>query len=196
MAKVGLSKPFYALYAAAAGVVTYSNGASMGKAVNAEIEPDDSNTTIFYADNGPAESANIFSGGTLTLEVDRLSADVVGALLGITPGSSTTPVGTTLDFAAEATIPYVGVGLIAKSIVDNTPVWMSIILTKVQFKMPTLDMSTQGEDIEFSAHELEATILRDDTTNANWMRWGYFSTETNAETWIKGQLSITAATTE
>ena len=191
MAKVGLSKPYYALYEAENQTVTYSAGASFGKAVNAEIEPDDSDATIFYADNGPAESANIFSGGTLTLEIDRLNATVVGAILGITPGSSTTPVGTTLDFSADQTIPYVGVGLIAKSIVDNTPVWMGIILTKVQFRMPTLDMATQGEEIEFSANELEATIMRDDTAAANWMKWGYFDTEVNAETWIKNTLSIT-----
>ena len=196
MAKVGLSKPFYAMYTAAGQVVTYSNGGSMGKAVEASIEPDDNETTVFYADNGPAESARIFSGGTLTLNVDRLDSSVVGALFGITPGSSTTPVGTTLDFAADAAIPYVGVGLITKSVVENTPVWMAVILTKVQFVMPTLDLETQGEDIEFTANELEATILRDDTAAANWMRWGYFTTEANAEAWIKGQLSITAATTE
>ena len=195
MAKVGLSKPFYAIYGAENGSVTYENGGSMGKAVDAEIEPDDSDSTIFYADNGPAESANLFSGGTLTLNVDRLDSGVVAAILGITPGSSTTPAGTTLDFGAETVIPYVGVGLIAKSIVDGSAVWMGIVLTKVQFRMPTLDLSTQGEEIEFTANELEATILRDDTTNHNWMMWGYFTTEANAETWIKGQLSIAAATT-
>ena len=108
---------------------------------------------------------------------------------------STTPSGTTLEFGAETVIPYVGVGLIAKSIVDGNQVWMGIILTKVQFKMPTLDLETQGEEIEFTANELEATILRDDTTNGAWMRWGYFGSEANAETWIKGQLSISTTTT-
>ena len=80
MAKVGLSKPFYASYAASNGSVTYSNGGSMGKAVSVSIEPDDNDTTKFYADNGPAESAQIFSGGTLTLEIDRLDSTVLGAL--------------------------------------------------------------------------------------------------------------------
>ena len=195
MAKVGLSKPYYAKYAAANQVVTYSNGASMGKAVDANIEPDDTDAVVFYADNGPAESANMFSGGTLTLNVDRLDSTVVGAILGITPGSSTTPTGTTLDFGAETAIPYVGVGLIAKSIVNGSAVWMGIILTKVQFKMPSLDLETQGEDIEFTANELEANILRDDTSSHNWMKWGYFSTEGDAELWVKAQLNISAATT-
>lgn len=194
MAKVGLSKPYYAKYAAANQVVTYSGGAAIGKAVNATIEPDDNDTEIFYADNGPAESMQVFSGGSLTLEVDRLNASVVGDLLGITPGSSTTPSGTTLDFSAEAVVPYVGVGLIVKNIVDNAQVWMGILLPKVQFVMPSLDLSTQGEEIEFSGNELEATILRDDTSSASWMKWGYFTTEANAEAWIKGLLSITVTT--
>ena len=196
MAKVGLSKPYYAKYAAANQVVSYTSGAAMGKAVNASIELDDNDAEVFYADNGPAESAQIFSGGTLTLEIDRLDFDVVGALYGITPGSSVTPVGTTLDFAADAVIPYVGVGMIAKSIVDNTPKWMAILLPKVQFVMPSFDLSTQGETIEFSGNELTASILRDDTSTGKWMRLAEFESEADAETWIKTALSITAATTE
>ena len=195
MAKVGLSKPFYAKYAAANQVVTYSGGASMGKAVSAEIEPDDNDTNIFYADNGPAESAYIFSGGDLTLELDRLDMTVVADLFGITPGSSTTPTGTTLDFSADAVIPYVGVGLIVKNIVDNTAKWLAIILPKVQFVHPSFDLSTQGEEVEFSGNELKAKILRDDTSSANWMKHGLFSSEADAETWIKAFLSISAATT-
>lgn len=192
MAKVGLSKPYYARYAASNNVVTYSNGGVMGKAVNAAIEPEDSETEFFYADNGPAESASVFNGGTLTLEIDRLLADVLGSLYGITPGSSTTPVGTTLAFPGNLVVPYVGVGLISKSIVDGTPVWMAIILPKVQFNIPSFDMATQGEEIEFSGNELTAAILRDDTVNANWQQLGWFQSEADAETWIKAYLSITA----
>lgn len=192
MAKVGLSKPYYAKYSATAGVVTYSNGGVMGKAVNASIEPEDSDNEVFYADNGPAESAQVFNGGTLTLEIDRLLADVVGDIYGITPGSSTTPTGTTLNFSGNISVPYVGVGLIAKSIVDNTPVWMAIILTKVQFQIPSFDLATQGEEIEFEGNELTASILRDDTTAADWMKLGWFSTEADAETWIRSGLSISS----
>lgn len=195
MAKVGLSKPFYAKYTAAGQVVTYSNGASMGKAVSADISPNDNDTNFFYADNGPAESAYIFSGGTLTLELDRLAATVMGDLFGVTPGSSVTPTGTTLDFSADSVIPYVGVGLIAKNIVDNTAVWMAILLPKVQFVHPGFDLQTQGEEVEFSGNQLTAAILRDDTASANWLKIGYFSTEADAETWIKAGLSISAATT-
>lgn len=194
MAKVGLSKPYYAKYAAANQVVTYSNGGSLGKAVNCSIEPNDNDTNFFYADNGPAESAYVFSGGSLTLEIDRLASDVVGALFGVTPSSSVTPVGTTLDFSADSVIPYVGVGMIAKNIVDNTAVYMAIVLPKVQFVHPGFDLTTQGEEVEFSGNQLTAAILRDDTANANWLKIGYFSTEGDAETWIKSILSISTTT--
>lgn len=195
MAKVGLSKPFYAKYAAANQVVTYSGGGSMGKAVNAQIEPDDNDIAKFYADNGPAESAQVFSGGTLTLEIDRLNASVVGDLFGITPGSSATPVGTTLNYSADGVVPYVGIGFIGKNIVSNTAEWIAFVLPKVQFSYPSFDLTTQGEEIEFSGNELTATILRDDTASANWLKVGYFSSEADAETWIKSLLSISAATT-
>lgn len=198
MAKVGLSKPYYAMYSASNGTVTYSNGASIGKAVSCSIEPDDNDTSFFYADNGPAESAHVFSGGSLTMEVDRLDSSVIAALFGITAGSSATPVGTTLDFKADSVIPYVGVGLIAKNIVDNTAVWMAIVLPKVQFVTPTFDLTTQGEEVEFSGNQLDAAILRDDTTDGKWIRLGYFASEPDAETWIKTVLAITStpATTE
>ena len=195
MAKVGLSKPYFAKYGASGTTVTYTDGGIMGKAVNANIDPEDSETDIFYADNGPAESAQVFNGGTLTLEIDRLDSSVVGKIFGITPGSSVTPTGTTIDFSGNLAVPYGGVGLIAKSIVDNTPVWMAIILTKVQFQIPSFDLTTQGEEIEFEGNELTASILRDDTSNANWMKLGWFSTEADADTWIKAGLQISAATT-
>ena len=57
-----------------------------------------------------------------------------------------------------------------------------------------LQDATQGEEIEFSGNELNATILRDDTAEGNWLKLGYFTTEANAETWVKNQLSIVAST--
>lgn len=191
MAKVGLSKPYYAMYSNSGTTVTYSDGASMGKAVTATIEPEDTEVAYFYADNGPAESTSVFNGGTLTIEIDRFNANVVAALYGLTAGSSVTPAGTTLAFSGSMIVPYVGVGFIAKRIVDNTAVWNGIVLPKVQFLIPSFDFTTQGEEIEFTGNELSATILRDDTANADWAKFGWFTTEANAETWVKGLLSIT-----
>ena len=57
MAKIGLSKPYFAKYSNTGETVTYSGGALMGKAVELSIELEGADDNILYADNGPAESA-------------------------------------------------------------------------------------------------------------------------------------------
>lgn len=190
MAYVGLSKPFYAQYAASGTTVTYSNGGSIGKAVSANIAIDGKDPTILYADNGPAESAGSFGGGTLTLGVDKLDLTVAATLLGITaPTTSTTP--TPAIFGGDAVAPYVGVGFVVKSIEGGSAVWRAVILYKVQFKLPDFDWTTQGESIEFATPELEATILRDDTAASKWGSMQDFTTEADAVAAVKTALSIT-----
>lgn len=189
MAVIGLSKPYYATYTASDGTVTYGTPAVLAKAVNAEIQLDDADQVVLYADNAAAETASGFTGGTLSLTVDELSIATAGALLGITPGSSSTPAGTTLTLKAGQLVPYVGVGMIVKKQVNNTPKWMGIVLYKVQFRVPDVVAATQEETVTFQTPELEAKILRDDTADAKWSAWGEFATEADALTWITGQLS-------
>ena len=83
MAKIGLSKPYFAKYSNTGETVTYSGGALMGKAVELSIELEGADDNILYADNGPAESANTFAGGTWTLTTDDLLPDVMLRVLGI-----------------------------------------------------------------------------------------------------------------
>lgn len=190
MAYIGLSKPYYAKYAESSGTVTYSNGAAIGKAVSASVALDNKDPVVLYADNGPAESGAVFGGGTLTLGVDRLDLDVAAALLGITaPTSGQTPTGAI--FGANAVAPYVGVGLVVKSIESGAGKWRAVVFYKIQFKLPDFDWSTQGETIEFGTPELEATILRDDTAGAKWCMMQDFDTEAAAEAAVKSALSIT-----
>ena len=192
MAQVGLSKPFYAMYAMSSGSVYYSSGDVLAKAVNADIAPDTGDANVFYADNGPAESAAVFSGGTLTLDIDHLSYSVAGALLGLTPTQSSTPSGGyVLAYKAGTVAPSVGVGLVFKNIVGGSAEYVGVVLHKVQFNVPELSQATQGESIEFTAPQLTATILRDDTTDEVWKTEGYFSSESDAVTFVKGILSIT-----
>ena len=191
MAKVGLSQSFYAIYSAAGNTVTYSNGGILGKAVDASIELDNADPVIFYANNGPAESAQQFSGGTLTITNDRLPLAAVAALLGLQTGTSTTPAGTTLDFPASLTPPYVGYGTVVKSITDNSAKYLAIILTKVQFQIPADTATTQGETVEFNGQEFVASIMRDDTADGLWKKYGEFASETDAITWVKSFLAIT-----
>ena len=72
MAKIGLSKPYFAVYGNTGETVTYSNGALMGRAVELSIELEGADDNTLYADDGPAETANVFAGGTVTLTTDDL----------------------------------------------------------------------------------------------------------------------------
>lgn len=192
MARVGLSKSFYAKYNVSTqdGSISYSDGGTLGKAVECEIELEDTDPTIFYADNGPAESAAAFSGGTLTITNDALPIDKAAAILGLTTSTVSTPAGTSLVFPADITPPYLGYGTVAKMIVSNTPVWRAIFLHKIQFQMPVDTFATQEDSLEFEGHELVATILRDDAATPAWRTIADFTTEANAVTWLKAQLSI------
>lgn len=191
MARVGLSQSFYAKYSYSNGAVTYSSGGTLGKAVECKIELSDTDPTIFYANNGPAESAAAFSGGTLTITNDSLPLSQVADILGLTTAATTSPAGTTLAFPADLTVPYVGYGTVAKMIVGNSTVWRGIVLYKVQFQIPTEEFTTQGENIEFEGHELTATILRNDLSPAEWKVVGDYTTEANAVAWVKSILGIT-----
>lgn len=191
MAKIGLSQSFYAKYAYSNGAVSYTSGASMGKAVECEIELEDSDTVVFYADNGPAESVAAFGGGTLTITNDSMPINTIAALMGLTPVATSSPDGNTLTFPGDLTPPYVGYGTVAKMVVNNVITWRALLLPKVQFQIPADSFQTQEETIEFSGHELTAVIMRSDAANNPWKVYADFSTEANAVSWLKAQLSIT-----
>lgn len=196
MAIIGISKPKYAIYAEVGGVVSYSDGAALGKAteINLEIETSDDNN--LYADNAIAETDKTFASGSLTLSTDDLSDDVAAALLGITPVSIGTITGVTdtgvneLIYDDQATTPYVGVGFIVKKKVGGVYKWRAIVLTKVMFNIPADAATTQGETIEWQVPELTATVLRDDSTYHAWKKEATFTTESQAEAYIEDRLNF------
>ena len=199
MAKVGLSKPYYAVYSEGSGTPTYSAGAVMGKATEANIEIDTADNNNLYGDNGIAETDVLFAGGTLTLSTTDLSPEVSAAILGITPAAVSEITGVTdedvkeLVFDDNQVTPYLGVGFIVKHIVNGVTKWRGIVLTKVIFSVPPDSATTQGETIEWQVPELTGTIMRDDSAAHAWKREAMFTTEAQAETYIKDRLSIVAS---
>ena len=199
MATIGLSKPYFAVYSAAGSTVSYANGAVMGKATEANIEIDTTEDNNLYADNAIAETDRTFAGGTLTLSTDDLSQEVSKAILGLAEQAITGIEGVTdtsvkeLLYDDQQQTPYLGVGFIIKKKVGGVYKWRGVILTKVMFSAPADAATTQGETIEWQTPELSATIMRDDSTNHMWKREATFTTEAQAESYIKDRLSITAA---
>ena len=198
MATIGLSKPYFAVYSATGSTVSYANGAVMGKATEANIEIDTTEDNNLYADNAIAETDRSFAGGTLTLSTDDLSQEVAKAILGLTETAITGIEGVTdtsvkeLVYDDTQTTPYLGVGFIVKKKVGGAYKWRAVVLSKVMFSVPADAATTQGESIEWQVPELSATIMRDDSATHMWKREATFTTEAQAEAYIKNRLNITA----
>lgn len=198
MATIGLSKPYYAVYAEAGGVVSYSDGAVMGKATEANISIETTEDNNLYGDNGLAETDRRFANGTLTLSTTDLSQEVSKAILGLTEQAITGIDGVTdtsvkeLVYDDGQVTPYLGVGFIIKKKVNGAYKWRGVVLPKVMFSVPEDAATTQGESIEWQTPELTGAIMRDDSATHVWKKEATFTTEAQAEAYIKARLGITA----
>lgn len=198
MATIGLSKPYYAIYAEAGGVVSYSDGAVMGKATEANISIETTEDNNLYGDNGLAETDRRFANGTLTLSTTDLSQEVSKAILGLTEQAITGIDGVTdtsvkeLVYDDGQVTPYLGVGFIIKKKVNGAYKWRGVVLPKVMFSVPEDAATTQGESIEWQTPELTGAIMRDDSATHVWKKEATFTSEAQAEAYIKARLGITA----
>lgn len=198
MATIGLSKPYYAIYAEAGGVVSYSDGAVMGKATEANISIETTEDNNLYGDNGLAETDRRFANGTLTLSTTDLSQEVSKAILGLTEQAITGIDGVTdtsvkeLVYDDTQVTPYLGVGFIIKKKVNGAYKWRGVVLPKIMFSVPEDAATTQGESIEWQTPELTGTIMRDDSATHVWKKEATFTTEAQAEAYIKARLGIAA----
>ena len=198
MATIGLSKPYYAIYSETGGVVSYSDGAVMGKATEANISIETTEDNNLYGDNGLAETDRRFANGTLTLSTTDLSQEVSKAILGLTEQAITGIDGVTdtsvkeLVYDDTQVTPYLGVGFIIKKKVNGAYKWRGVVLPKVMFSVPEDAATTQGESIEWQTPELTGTIMRDDSATHVWKKEATFTTEAQAEAYIKARLGIAA----
>ena len=186
----GFSKPYVAKYAAAGGVVTYSDGMLLARGVNVSIEPETaSDDNIFYADNVAAETVGgTFTGGTVTLTVDGL----LDAARRMTLGLPAAAADGFMAYGDDQEIPNVGIGFIARFMSNGVTTYVPVILAKCRFSEPSLSAETQEDEIDWQTEELEATILRDDSANHVWKYLGEEqTTEALAEAKIKTKFNIT-----
>ena len=127
-----------------------------------------------------------------------MSQEVSKAILGIKEEALTEITGVTDEDASELIYddtqetPYLGAGFIIKKKVSGVYKWRAVVLTKVMFGVPSDAATTQGETIEWQVPELSATIMRDDSANHVWKREATFTTEAQAEAYIKARLNITS----
>lgn len=197
MAIIGVSKPYVAKYSNTDTTVSYTSGQILDKMTEIDISINSAEDNNFYADNSIAESDSSFSGGSVTVNTADLGPEATALVLGITPVPIADISGVTdedvneLIFDDDQRSPYLGFGCIIKKRVNNVDQWRAIILTKIMFAVPNDAATTQGETIEWQTPQLTGTIMRDDSAKHAWKREATFTTEAQAEAYIKARLSIT-----
>ena len=197
MAIIGCSYLMYASYSNSGTSITYSSGGTAAKLVSVNISLDSATDNDFYADNSVDETDRVFSGGSLTVKTNDLTDAVSKAILGLQEAAVGSITGVTDEgvkeyfFDDRQVIPYLGLGLVIKHQRSGAAAWTGIVLTKIQFAVPSEAAETQGKSISWQSPELTATIMRDDSTNRCWKKQATFSTEAQALAYIKDRLSIT-----
>ena len=187
----GFSKPYVAKYTNNDGTTTYSNGMILARGVSVSLDLDSSEDNTFYADNQAAENAGgVFTGGTVTLTVDGMLETAKRLVYGL-PEANTDG---SVDYGDDAVAPYVGVGYVVRYMSDSAYFYVPTILMKTKFNLPGEEAETQGEEIDWQTTEIVAVVMRDDTKKHVWKRVyepGY-TTEEEAENWIKSQFNISS----
>ena len=197
---IGFSKPYVALYSSGSGgTPTYSQGRILARGVSVSIEAELGDDNNFFADNVAAETApGTFTGGTATLTVDGLLAEAEALILGLPDPTQITvgdTPGTSVDvysYGDAMQIPYVGIGFVVQYMSDGVISYTPVVLTKARFSTPGLDAATQEDSIDWQTQELEASLMRDDSTGHVWKKVAADQeTEAEAEAVLKAMLNIT-----
>lgn len=196
MPNTGFSRPYVAKYTAVGSNVVYTEGMRLGRGVSVSMDIDSSDPNNFYADNGPAESIRgVFTGGSLTLTIAELNyneAKFINSLIenSFTIGDKTA---TELVYSEDNRAPDMGVGYIKRKMYLGKDKWIGIVLTKVAFGIPSEEVSTQEEEVDWQAQDVEGSIEKD--IRGHWKFQSQdFDTEEEADAYIRYRLNMSAGT--
>lgn len=193
----GFSHPFVAKHTVAGETVSFTDGMALARGVKVSINPDVANDNIFYADNAAAESDDgVFAGGTVKLTVDGLFQEAERFIYGL-PAPSEVAYGESqkammTKHGVKTTPPYLGIGFVVRYQSAGVTTYVPVILVKAKFKTAGTEAATQEDKINWQTQDLEASLFRDDTSEANWKWVGEdLSTESEAVDIIKGIFAVT-----
>ena len=187
----GFSNIHVATYASEGGVVSYTGVRKLGRSVSMSIDVSTSDDNDFYADDQLAETVGggTFTSGTGSCEIDGLTPEEEAFVMGLKDGNSvTTDVAVeTYQYDQEMDPPYLGLGAVKKVQRDGKSYWKAIVLTKIKFKVPNDDATTQGDSVDWQTQTLDYNILRDDSAKKVWkiVPKMLFATEVAAVAFIK-----------
>mgnify|MGYP003287180762 FL=1 len=187
MVTTGFSMPYVAKYANTGTTVTYTSGMDLARGVSMSLEIDTADDNNFYANNVLAEVETAqFTSGSATVTVDGLSNEAATLIFGL-PAPTSLEVGapeTTVQmqgYGEALNPPYVGFGCVRRTQMEGKVEYWPLILPKIKFGLPSDEMATQEDQIDWQTQELTATIQRDDTTSKNWKVISAEGLDTEAE---------------
>lgn len=195
MAIKGLAIPVFGKYTNTNGVVTYSEGRTIGHAINYSIEIETRDDNPLYGDDMIVEHDNGgFGSGTLTLNTAELTGENAAWLLGLkttTEGTGTSAI--TIYQYDDTCVPItVGFGIIETHQINDVNQYKAIMLCKCLPRTPADTATTKGETIEWQTPEIEFTVERSDEADHPWKREAWFATLAAAQAWLEDKLSVSA----
>lgn len=197
----GFSCPYVALYDANGGQPNYTQGMKLARGVDVSPEITTQDDNNFSADNVVAETApRKFRAGTLSLTVDGLLRTAENLIMGLSATPDTITVGESTvkmyGYGDTQQIPYVGVGLVVRSMSNGIEFFNAHIYTKTRFAQFAVSAATEGDDgIDWQTQALSASLSRDDSAAHNWQLVSEpLATEREAENAVRVALGLTPLT--
>ena len=189
MAHIGMK---YVVAAPLKADETYEAGFVVAKAINFTGTPT-ANSVVLYADDGEAETDRSIQNLGTSLNVDDVSLENQGKLLGHTytaavTGQTPTPEG--LVIKNDDVAPYVGMGFYKRRRKNNVTSFTVIWLCKVQNAAMTENAATKGESVDFQTDTIEGTAYALSTGQI--YEKHIFSTEAAAIAWLDDKAGISA----
>lgn len=191
MAVKGLSIPVFGKYTNTNSTVTYTDGMTIGHAIEYSIDVESSDDNPLYGDNKIIEhDKGTFSTGTLTLNTSELTAEASKWLLGLTENSVTVGQNTVTEYVFDDDLaPTVcGFGIIELHQIDDVDHYKTVLLTKVKPNIPANAATTKGETIDWQTQEITFTIERSDEEKHPWKKEAWFTSEADALAYLNAQL--------
>lgn len=200
MAIKGLSIPVFGKYTNASGTISYSEGKTIGHAIEYNIDVETSDNNPLYGDNMIIEHDNgTFQSGTLTLNTSELTGEVSKWLLGLTENTVSVGTGQTATSVTEYVFDddlkplACGFGIIELHQIDDVDHYKTVILNKVVPNIPSNAATTRGETIDWQTQEITFRIERAEDAKHAWKREAWHVSEADALAYLQQVLGVSSS---
>ena len=194
----GFSLPYVGKYSETGGTVSYTGGMKLGRGVDMSVDVESADDNNFFADNIVAESeTGTMTSASATVTIDGLEDEAAQFILGL-PTAQEVTVGESqveaYDYDNDLNPPYLGLGVIQRTMMNGVTKYRPILFAKVKFSIPSDSWATSEDQINWQTQALDVSVLRDDTAKRKWKRiFAQQDTEAAAETILKTVLGVVEA---